>query len=90
MNTCKLFVSISTSAELADEFAVRLEDEDAAGFIIHYDDVPVSVHRHAFGTHQLPGADLTLTQGDTDHHSPLLQEDMHVYELKRKLCSTNQ
>lgn len=63
MKTCKLFVSISTSAELADEFAIGLEDEDAAGFIIHYDDVPISVHRHTFRTHQLPGADLTLRHG---------------------------
>lgn len=60
VKTCKLFVSISTRAEPADEFAIGPEDKDAAGFIIHYDDVPISVHGHTFGTHQLPGADLTL------------------------------
>lgn len=52
--TCKLPVSIATVTKLGDQFAVELKDEDAAGLVVHHDDVTVSVHRHTFGAHQLP------------------------------------
>lgn len=58
--TCKLPVAVATVTEPGDELAVELEDEDAAGFVVHHDDVAVPVHRDAFRAHQLPRADLVL------------------------------
>lgn len=58
--TCKLPVTVATVTKLGDQLAVDLEDEDAAGLVVDHDDVAVSVHRHAFRTHQLPRADLVL------------------------------
>lgn len=52
--TCKLPVTVAAVTKLGDQLAVELKDEDAAGFVVHHDDVAVSVHRHAFGAHQLP------------------------------------
>lgn len=60
--TCKLPVAVATVTELGDQLAVELEDEDAAGFVVHHDDVAVPVHGDAFRAHQLPGADLVLEE----------------------------
>lgn len=42
--TCKLPVTVAAVTELGDQLAVELEDEDAAGLVVHHDDVAVSVH----------------------------------------------
>lgn len=53
MRTCKLPVPIASATKPGDYFPIRLEDEDAARLVIHHDDVPIAVHRHSFGPHQL-------------------------------------
>lgn len=58
--TCKLPLGRAAAAELGDQFAVGLEDEDAARLVVHHDDVPVAIHRDALWTQQPPGADLRL------------------------------
>lgn len=63
-HTCKLTVTVATVTKLGDQLAVELEDENAAGFVVHHDDVAISVHRDAFRTHQLPRADLVLEKVD--------------------------
>lgn len=63
--TCKLPVAVASVTELGDQLAVELEDEDAAGLVVHHDDVSVPVHRHALRAHQLPRADLVLFGGFT-------------------------
>lgn len=58
--TCKLPVAVATVTKPGDELAIELEDEDAAGFVVHHNDVAVPVYRDAFRAHQLPRADLIL------------------------------
>lgn len=58
--TCKLPVAVATVTKSGDELAIELEDEDAARFVVHHNDVAVPVYRDAFGAHQLPRADLIL------------------------------
>lgn len=60
--TCKLPVAVATVTEPGDELAIELEDEDAAGLVVHHDDVAVPVYGDAFGAHQLPRADLILAK----------------------------
>lgn len=54
MITCKLSITIATVTKLGDQLAVGLEDENAAGLVVDHDDVAVSVHHHAFRSHQFP------------------------------------
>lgn len=63
--TCKLPVAVAAVTELGDQLAVELEDKDAAGFVVHHDDVTVPVHRDALRAHQLPGADLILRKSSS-------------------------
>lgn len=63
--TCKLPVTVATVTKLGDQLAVELEDKDAAGFVVHHDDVTVPVHRNAFRAHELPGADLILRKSSS-------------------------
>lgn len=58
--TRKLPVAVATVTKPGDELAIELEDEDAAGFVVHHNDVAVPVYRDAFRAHQLPRADLIL------------------------------
>lgn len=58
--TCKLPVAVATVTKPGDELAIELEDEDAAGLVVHHDDVAVPVYGDAFRAHQLPRADLIL------------------------------
>lgn len=63
--TCKLPVAVAAVTELGDQLAIQLEDEDAAGFVVHHDDVSIPVHRDAFGAHQLPGTNLILEKSSS-------------------------
>lgn len=63
-HTCKLTVTVASVTEFGDQLAIELEDENAAGFVVHHNDVAISVHRDAFRTHQLPRADLVLEEVD--------------------------
>lgn len=58
--TCKLPIAVAAVTKLGDHLAVELENEDAAGLVVHHNYVTVPVHRHALGTHQLARADLVL------------------------------
>lgn len=58
--TCKLSVGDAAPSELGDQLAVGLENEDAAGFVVHGDDVAVLVHGHALRAQQTAAADLVL------------------------------
>lgn len=51
--TCKLLVTISSTTEPGDYFPVWLEDEDTACFIVHYNDVSITIHRNTFRAHEL-------------------------------------
>lgn len=65
-HTCKLTVAVAPVTELGDQFAVELEDENAAGLVVHHDDVAISVHRDALRAHQLARADLVLEEVDRE------------------------
>lgn len=60
--TCKLPVPISSATKPGDYFSIWLEDKHAARLVIHHDDVPVAVHRHSFGPHQLSWSDFCLLE----------------------------
>lgn len=51
--TCKLLVTISSAAEPGDYFPIWLEDEHAASFIVHHNDVSITIHRNTFRAHEL-------------------------------------
>lgn len=63
--TCKLPVTVATVTELSNQLAIELEDKDAAGFVVHHNDMAVPVHRDAFRAHQLPGANLILEKSSS-------------------------
>lgn len=60
LNTCKLSVRRPPASELGHKLPIGLEDEDAAGLVVHGDDVSVLVHGNTFGTHEPARADLIL------------------------------
>lgn len=51
VRTCKLFISVSTTTKLGDEFATGLKDEDGAGLVVHHNHMSVVIHRDSLGTH---------------------------------------
>lgn len=51
--TCKLLVPISSTTKPGDYFSIWLEDENTARFIVHYNDVSVTIHRNTFRAHEL-------------------------------------
>ena len=71
--TCKLPVPIASATKPGDYFPIRLEDEDAARLVIHHDDVPVAVHRHSFGAHQLSWSDFCLLETSAEMKVKALQ-----------------
>lgn len=60
--TCKLPVAISSATKPGDYLPVGLEDEHAASFVVHHNNVPVAVHRNSFGSHQLSRSDFCLLE----------------------------
>lgn len=58
--TRELSVRRSFGSEFGHQFAVGLEDEDAAGFVVGGDDVAVFIDGDTFRSHQFPGANLIL------------------------------
>lgn len=53
-STCKLLVTVASVAKLGDQFSIRLENEDAARFIVYHNNVAISVNRYTLRTHELP------------------------------------
>lgn len=78
LHTCKLTVAVAPVTKLGDQFAIELEDENAAGFVVYHNYVAVSVHRDTLGTHQLARADLVLEAVDKKwcYITPLLRIDI--------------
>lgn len=58
--TCKLLVTISSTTKPGDYFPIWLEDEDTACFIVHYNDVSITIHRNTFRAHELSRPDFGL------------------------------
>lgn len=54
VSTCKLLVAVASAAKLGYKLSIELENEDAARFIVHHNDVAISVHRYTLRTHELP------------------------------------
>lgn len=71
--TCKLPVPISSATKPGDYFPVGLEDEHTARLVIHHDDMPVAVHRNAFGPHQLSWSNFCLLETSTERKVKALQ-----------------
>ena len=69
--TCKLPVWCSSRPEFGHEFAIGLEDEDAAGLVVHGDDVAIFVHRYSLWSHQSPCSDFILSRSKPDMFSML-------------------
>lgn len=64
--TCKLSVRCSSCTEFGHQFAIGLEDEDAAGLVVHGDDVAVFVHCYSLWSHQSPRSNFILSRNKWD------------------------
>lgn len=62
--TCKLPVRCAPASKLCHQLSIGLKDEDAAGFVVHSDDVSVLIHSDALWTHEAASPDFVLGQRD--------------------------
>lgn len=60
--TCKLLVTVPSATEPCDYFPIWLKDEHTASFIIHYNDVSITIHRNAFWAHEFSRSNFGLKQ----------------------------
>lgn len=58
--TCELSVRRPPASKLSHQLPVGLKDEDAAGLVVHSDDVSILIHGHALRTHEPACPDLIL------------------------------
>lgn len=75
----------SLGSKLGDQLSVGLEDEDAAGLVVHGDDVSVLVHGHTFRPHQTTGSDFVLTYGNVEKRN--IERRKKV--VRNSLCSAS-
>ena len=61
--TCKLPIRRPPASKLGHQLPVGLKDEDAAGLVVHSDNVSIFIHSHALGTHEPARTDLILREG---------------------------
>lgn len=64
-NTCKVAVSAPTAPKTANQFAIGLEGEDAAGLVVDHNDMSIPVHSHPLGAHEAASSNLGLRDGDS-------------------------
>lgn len=62
--TCKLPVRCPPASKLCHQLSIGLKDEDAAGFVVHSDDVSVLIHSNTLWTHEPASPDLILGRRD--------------------------
>lgn len=55
-------ISGPTAPKTANQLAIGLEGEDAAGLVVHHDDVSVPVHGHSLGAHEAASPNLGLEE----------------------------
>lgn len=60
--TCKLPIRRPPASKLGHQLPVGLKDEDAAGLVVHSDNVSIFIHSHALGTHEPARTDLILRE----------------------------
>lgn len=58
--TCKVAVSGPTASKTPNKLAIGLEGEDTARFVIHHNDMSISVHSHSLGSHEAASSNLGL------------------------------
>lgn len=78
--TCKLPVRCSPASKLCHQLSIGLKDEDAAGFVVHSDDVSVLIHSNALWTHEAASPDFVL--GRRDMWDTLVGERCFTQETK--------
>lgn len=61
--TCKLPIRRPPASKLSHQLPVGLKDEDAAGLVVHSDNVSIFIHGHSLGTHEPARTDLVLREG---------------------------
>lgn len=85
--TCKLLVTVSSTTKPGDDFPVRLEDEDTACFIVHYNDVSITIHRNTFRAHELSRPNFGL-KGKTQNRKICWHERNKVEQFKDCITGT--